>query len=301
MKKIELIKKDIDLSRYIKKVANKSDCSTIIDFDCLVHIDGVPKIAYITIPDEVTKYVRQSCINVKLGNVERLSLGLITSGKNRVFGYRPTRQMSQFANTCSTTGLAKDFPLEHSALCDFSKVAKDYYKKIFPIQYNHNDKVVKEKILKEWTLEDTVFTSGIINKDSVLQYHFDIGHVSKALSVMLTLKKDLLGGDLCMPEVDALIKLKDNTLLIFDGQELLHGVTPIIKKSDKAYRFTVVYYSLIQMWKCLPITEEVIKARKTRYIKEHKRANGIASKFAEDYRKNGKLYNEERQKKLANK
>jgi hypothetical protein len=301
MKKIEVIKNKINLNNYIKKVANEKDSSNIIDFDCLIYVDGIPKIAYLTIPNEVTKYVRQSCINVKLNHVERLSDGLITNGKNRVFGYRPARQMSQFASTCSTTGMAKDFPLEHSALCSFSKVAKEYYEKIFPSQYNHNDNVVKEKILKEWTLEDTVFTSGIINKDSVLQYHFDIGHVSKALSVMLTLKKDLIGGDLSIPEIDTLIKLKDNTLLIFDGQELLHGVTPIVKKNKNSYRFTIVYYSLIQMWKCLTIDDEVIKARNKRFKKEHKRANNEVIKMASDVLKNGKRFSDEKQIKEANK
>lgn len=301
MKKIELKKNKIDLNNYIKKVANEKDCSNIIDFDCLIYIDGIPKIAYLTIPNELTKYVRQSCLNVKLNHVERLSSGLITKGKNRVFGYRPARQMSQFASTCSTTGMAKDFPLEHSALCSFSKVAKEYYEKIFTTQYNNNLNVVKQKILKEWTLEDTVFTSGIINKDSVLQYHFDIGHVSKALSVMLTLKKDLIGGHLAIPEINTLLKLSDNTLLIFDGQELLHGVTPILKKSQKGYRFTIVYYSLIQMWKCLTIDEEVIKARKKRFDKEHKRANNEFSEMASDVLKNGKRFSVDRQIKEANK
>jgi hypothetical protein len=301
MKKVEVTKNKIDLNNYIKKVANEKDCSNIIDFDCLIYVDGIPKIAYLTIPDELTKYVRQSCINVKLNNVERLSSGLITEGKNRVFGYRPSRSMSQFASTCSTTGLAKDFPLEHSALCAFSKVAKDYYNEIFPNQYKHNLDIVNEKILKEWVLEDTVFTSGIINKDSVLQYHFDIGHVSKALSVMLTFKKDLIGGNLAIPEINTLLKLNDNTLLIFDGQELLHGVTPIIKKNKKSYRFTVVYYSLIQMWKCLTITDEVVKARKKRFEKEHKRANNEVGEMAKDVGKNGKLFNADEQYRRANK
>jgi hypothetical protein len=301
MKKIEVKKFEINLNNYIKKVAKESDCSNVIDFDCLIYINGRPKIAYLTIPKELTKYVRQSCLNVKLNHVERLSDGLITDGKNRVFGYRPARQMSQFANTCSTSGMAKEFPLEHAALCSFSKVAKEYYEKIFQSQYNHNKKVVQDKILKEWTLEDTVFTSGIINKNSVLQYHFDIGHVSKALSVMLTLKKDLIGGNLAIPEIDTLIKLKDNTLLIFDGQELCHGVTPIIKKSKSSYRFTVVYYSLIQMWKCLTINEEVIKARKKRFEKEHKRANNEVGELASDVLKNGKRFSAEKQIKEANK
>lgn len=297
MKEIRINKKDVSLESYLKRGAKESDCSNRVTEDTLIYIDGILKIAYFNIPKELTKYVRTSCQKVKLNHVERLSDGLITTGQNRVFGYRPARQMSQFANTCSTSSMAHEYKLEHAALCKFAEVACKYYMKIFPEQFNHNKKVVEEKINKEWLLEDTVFTSGIINKNSALQYHFDIGHVSKALSVMLTLKKDIIGGNLSIPEIDTIIELKDNTLLIFDGQELLHGVTSIHKKNDKAYRYTIVYYSLIQMWKCLTITDEVISARKKRYKREHNRANGVIGDLAKDTTKSGKRFDSDKQRK----
>lgn len=301
MKIIKIDKKNIDLENFIKKVAQPTDCTNKIDYDCLIIINGVPKLAYFKIDKSESKFVRQACINVKLNVVERLSKGLITTGKNRVFGYRPKRGMSMYANNCSVTGMAKDYPLEHAALCDFSTIAAEKYKSIFPAEYLNNENIVKEKILPDWKIKDTVFTSGIINKDSVLQYHFDIGHVSKALSVMLTLKKDIGGGGLAIPEIDTFIDLQDNSLLIFDGQDLLHGVTPIIKKSKLSYRFTVVYYSLIQMWKCLTVTEEIVKERKVRYEKEHRRAVGNIGVLASDLTKSGKRFDIEKHKKLSQK
>jgi hypothetical protein len=299
MKKIQVIKKEVDLNNYIKKVAKKTDCNLFIDEDCVLMLNNKPILAYFSVPTELTKFVRQSCKNVKLNNVERLSKGLITKGKNRVFGFRPKRGMSQYANNCSVTGMAKDYPLEHSALCSFAEVASALYKEKFPKEYLHNELIVDKKILPNWRIKSTVFTSGIINKDSVLQYHYDIGHVSKALSVMLTLKSDVIGGGLSIPEIDTYIELRDNTILIFDGQELLHGVTPIVKRSSNAYRFTVVYYSLIQMWKCLTITEEVAKERKVRYDKEHRRSEGKIGALTSDLTKDGKRFNASTHKKLS--
>jgi hypothetical protein len=301
MKIIELTKNEVDLEQYLKRVASESDCSKKIDYDCIIKVDGVPKLAYFKIDNELSKFVRQSCVNIKLNKVQRLSKGLVTKGHNAVFGFRPARKMAMYADHCGVTGMARTSPLEHAALCDFAKKAAKYYKSIFPTQYEANQKIASEKINTEWMLHETVFTSGIVNKNSVLQYHYDIGHVSKALSVMLTLKKDLKGGGLSIPEIDSYIDLQDNTLLIFDGQELLHGVTPIVKQSKKSYRYTVVYYSLIQMWKCLTITEEMLAKRKKRFKSEERRAKGEVGEIATDLTKDGKRFNVNTHKKLSQK
>lgn len=51
----------------------------------------------------------------------------------------------------------------------------------------------------------------------------------------------------------------------------MHGVTPIIKTHRDGYRFTVVYYSLEQMWKCLTITQELARIRNVKTQREAKR------------------------------
>ena len=78
---------------------------------------------------------------------------------------------------------------------------------------------------------------------------------------MLVLKKDMEGGWLCIPEINTRFLLKNNSLFMFDGQKLLHGVSPMNERSEDAYRFSIVYYSLKGMWKCLTLTEELLRAR----------------------------------------
>ena len=47
--------------------------------------------------------------------------------------------------------------------------------------------------------------------------------------------------------------------------------TPIYYENSNAHRFSIVYYSLKQMWKCLEIDDEILWARKTKTAREIKR------------------------------
>lgn len=91
--------------------------------------------------------------------------------------------------------------------------------------------------------------------------------------MMIVFKDDVEGGYLSVPEYDIGFELKNNSILLFDGQSILHGVTPIYFKSQNGHRFSIVYYSLKQMWKCLEITEEIAWARKRKTEREKLRHN----------------------------
>jgi hypothetical protein len=84
-------------------------------------------------------------------------------------------------------------------------------------------------------------------------------------------KKGVEGGRLCCPEFGIKFEIEDNTLLVFDGQSILHGVTPIKKLHPDAYRYTIVYYSLQQMWRCDTVNEEIYRIRKVKKAREFKR------------------------------
>ena len=59
---------------------------------------------------------------------------------------------------------------------------------------------------------------------------------------------------------------------MFEGQNILHGVTPFEKLSSDSFRVTIVYYSLKEMWKCLEVDDEIVRARTSRMFSELKRA-----------------------------
>lgn len=88
----------------------------------------------------------------------------------------------------------------------------------------------------------------------------------------MVFKGDVTGGGLNVPEYDIHFTLADHSLLMFDGQGLLHGVTPFKLTKPGGYRYSIVYYSLRQMWNCLPPNAEVNRIRKLKTEREFKRA-----------------------------
>ena len=82
---------------------------------------------------------------------------------------------------------------------------------------------------------------------------------------MVVFKHKVKGGHLSMPEYNVKFECADNTAMMFDGQEILHGVTPIKKESEHSRRYSIVYYSLQQIWNCLPLDEELARMRNKKY------------------------------------
>mgnify|MGYP003336309376 FL=1 len=132
---------------------------------------------------------------------------------------------------------------------------------------------LEEKIKNEWVIKGTPFTSGIVNKDNPLKYHFDSGNFKGVLSNMVAFKKNMNGGRLIIPAYNIKLEIEDGSLSVFDGQSILHGVSPFDKKNNDAYRYTIVYYSLEQMWKCETINDELIRIRAKKKEREFNRLN----------------------------
>jgi hypothetical protein len=153
----------------------------------------------------------------------------------------------------------------------FAKTLMTYYQKYFPEKYEEHLDLVDQKVMTDWKIGDTPFTSGIVNKNNPLKYHYDSGNFKGMLSNMVVLKSDIDGGHLVIPELDLALEVADQTLTIFNGQDILHGVSPINYKNDHAYRYSVVYYSLEQMWKCQTLGEELNRIRKIKTRREEQR------------------------------
>jgi hypothetical protein len=120
-------------------------------------------------------------------------------------------------------------------------------------------------------MEDSVFTSGVINRDNALLYHYDSGNYTGVWSNMLVFRGNVTGGYLVMPEYGLGFALPNNSLMMFDGQQAMHGVTPIYRHGEDEHRYSIVFYSLKTMWTCLPIDDEVARARERRTQRERRR------------------------------
>lgn len=279
MKILNLHKREIDFNDYIKRSALETDYENLIKENCLVTENGEPKILYLHIDNDLTTEIRKAVKSLKYEK------GLRTAGlktESRIFGYSPRNTIRK--DYCSSTSLAYQNPEQNKAICDFGEYLSILYQQYFPKVYNEHQTKTNSKILKEWRIGDTPFTSGIVNKNNPLKYHFDAGNIKNVLSNMVVFKSGVNGGFLSCPEYNVGFEVADNTVILFDGQKILHGVTPIQKLTSNSYRYSVVYYTLQQMWNCLPITQEIARIQKVRTARENNRAHGLIdkSKLASD-------------------
>jgi hypothetical protein len=124
------------------------------------------------------------------------------------------------------------------------------FQKHLPNQAAHHDSLVRSSIHSDWLLNNTPFTSGICNHTSVLPYHCDAGNLTDTWSMMLSIRRDVGGGHLHIPEYDITLPIADRSVTIFNGQRHLHGVTPFVRLRKDAHRFTLVVYTKQAMRRC---------------------------------------------------
>lgn len=270
MRELLLTKQPVDLKQFVKRSALEEDYDLLIDDD-VVAIDAETK-QIIFVHKKLD--FDDSNIMWALGRI-KYEENVRTAGlktRSRIFGYNPRNVVRK--DFCSATSLAVKQPGEHAAVCRYGVQIAELYSKFTPEVYAQHQEIMASKVLDEWQIKDTPFTSGIINKNNPLKYHFDSGNFKGVNSCMAVFKKDIRGGYLSMPEYRVGVILPHNSVFMFDGQSVLHGVTPITKTSLEAVRYSIVYYSLQQIWNCLPLTEEVARIRNVKTDRERRRARG---------------------------
>lgn len=246
--------------------ASEADCTEFVDCSTLVYDEADQKVSIVYLElDDPHQEIVQAVNRVKYSRGARTE-GLVS--QSRVVGFLPRLEIRR--DYCAAAALEHEDVQAHATVLGYASKVCRYYQEYNPDLYAHHQAAV-ERVLPEYKLKDSVFTSGIINKDNPLPYHHDAGNFKNVWSNMLVFKHQIKGGFLAVPEYNLLFELKNNSLLMFDGQGLLHGVTPIYKKTPEAHRFSIVFYSLQRMWQCLPPEEEVKRIRLKRTEREFAR------------------------------
>lgn len=284
MRTITVHKKELDYAGYKNRSALESDYSRLFKDDVRL-IDDTGKLVavYFVLGDSpefgsLLRAVRslrypymgrsKNPSNVRASGLKSVS---------RIFGYRPRDKIRN--NFCSSTGMAQEEPKQHAVICGFASFLDKYYRSVCGDVYKTHLNIAEDKILPEWRIESTPFTSGIVNWNSALKYHFDTGNFEGVYSNMVALKHNVSGGYLALPEYDVGLEIANRSVLLFDGQKILHGVTPIkyhggsykYRHQNTAYRYSLVYYTLKQMWNCEPFGAELDRIRQDRQEVEMKR------------------------------
>lgn len=256
---------NLDLSAYKMRSAKVGDYHTLVIDDTLVYEGERLMIASVALDLDCTVLV-DALQNIQYQSNHRTD-GLPTT--SRIFGYSPRNTLRK--DFCSATALAKEQPEYHAIVAEYAAKVADYYRSLNPDLYGQHTTSTDGHVIGDYRIKDSPFTSGIINKNNPLKYHFDTGNIKDVWSAMLVFKQDVEGGYLSVPEYGLGFELKHNSLFMFDGQSLLHGVTPIKRLTKNAFRYSIVYYSLREMWNCLPITDELLRIRRVKTEREEKR------------------------------
>lgn len=107
-------------------------------------------------------------------------------------------------------------------------------------------------IAPAWRLADTPWTSGVINNNTALAYHRDASNVRGMWSALFVTRRSCDGGWLHLPAYDVYLSLPNGALALFDGGQVLHGVTPFRLVRPDGYRYSVVLYTRAGMTACSP-------------------------------------------------
>ena len=270
MQNLRLKKRKIDLRQFVQRRAQDEDCPEILKDEFKLIDDHTGKIVALYCKpqneDAVFDVLFNACVKTKFQETYRTS-GLKTT--SRIFGYNPRNAIRK--DFCSIASYAMEQPDLHARVIACGALAAKYYALHNPELYDAHLATTKSKVVSDFKFADVPFTSGIINDNNPLCYHFDSGNFKDVWSAMIVLKRDIRGGHLSMPEYGVSCEVSDKSIFYFDGQNILHGVTPIIKNRPDARRFSIVYYSLRAMWNCSPLNEEIARARMKREQIELKR------------------------------
>lgn len=169
--------------------------------------------------------------------------------ENRTFGTTaPALLRKRYG--CSYSQFNIDYPESYSALERMTLAFWRMFEEHMPETFNKHKQLVDESIHPDWQIAGCGWTSGIINNTAALPYHRDRNNIKGTVSAMLGMRSRVGGGALHIPEYNLVLGIPDGSLTIFDGQDLWHGVTPLVNERPDAYRYTIVWYTKRDVKEC---------------------------------------------------
>lgn len=179
---------------------------------------------------------------------ERLS-GIQSTSRH--FGYTPPQPMrTRWA--CQQAPFDREHPRASDLLRAAFDMADEVLRQHAPHAHELTHANVEGQVAPMWRIGSSAWTSGVINKTAALPYHRDANNIVKTWSAMLAARHDMQGGYLHLVDYDVWLSVPHGSISLFDGQSVLHGVSPMKPLSANARRYTMVAYARTAMKKCCP-------------------------------------------------
>ena len=257
MKRVDLIK--IEHDRKIGEVCEYIEPN--VTEDCIFYSEGEPIGFYIS------KMSEKMCKLADLANSELRSSNVPKSNMNRSDAVKKFMEggmsemkkgVSQYSTIIGSTPprphMRRPYPSISSvhsvktaqtfikAMLLLAKESEQLIKEILPEQYEKQVKVFAD-VPEKWRFAN-LFTSSISNYNIPAPFHRDTGNIVGAVNVIICKKHNSKGGDLHIPDYNATIGQRDNSILVYPAWRNVHGVTPIIPTHEGGYRNSLVFYPL---------------------------------------------------------
>ena len=259
MKRIDLIKVDHD--RKIGGVCEFIEPN--ITEDCIFYGDGEPIGFYLTkMPEKMckladlanaefrSKNVPKSMM-ARAGKLRALQMGKSIEEANAIdveqfstiLGSVPPKALMrrEYKNRSSVHAV-KSAQTFIKAMLLLARESEDLIKEILPKQYERQVELFKD-VPEKWRFSN-LFTSSISNFNISAPLHRDAGNIVGAVNVIICKKQNSKGGDLHIPDYNATIGQRDNSILVYPAWRNVHGVTPIIPTHEGGYRNSLIFYPL---------------------------------------------------------
>lgn len=134
---------------------------------------------------------------------------------------------------------AQTFIKAMNLLCQKSEIL---IKEMVPELYDAQIEAMRE-VPEKWRFGN-LFTSSISNYNIPANYHRDTGNIRDTCNVIITKRRNSIGGNLNIPDYNATIDQCDNSMLVYPAWRNVHGVTPIRPTHNDGYRNSLVFYPL---------------------------------------------------------
>lgn len=253
----------------------RADFDELIEEPCELREGGVLRAKLIAFDTPGARELEELVRTISFNGGTR-TMGMAQSAK--VFGYQPRNEVYMNAIACRRASLASEAPEVHAAIEEQGKWMTERYREFGGDIFKHHEETMK-LVRSDWRMPGSVYTSGIVNENNALAYHYDSGNFRDCWSGMIVLPHRITGGELVLPSYRVAFRFSKPAAFFFDGQSLLHGVTTI-QRPKMGYRYSLVYYSLLKLWKCLSPAEELEEAKTTRTRREQRRllySKGLAN------------------------
>lgn len=266
MDTIHATKSDRDYRHLLKTTPKVSDITTdIIQGDTIVYEGGKIIAIYKLLAKPELSLIKGMVGKVKYTKNAR-SGGIPT--QSAIFGSLP--RIAARNDYCRVTADTKTQQGIARGIMAFSDIIDEIYRNMLPGQHDMNIKIVRDNVVGEYIIGQTPFTTINFNVNHAIKYHLDTGNFKGVYSNVLIVKEGISGGHLICPEYNMGFEQSDGALILFDGQSIIHGVTPIRMDSPNGYRSSCVFYSLANMKNCYPYGEELTRIKSRRDVVESK-------------------------------